>query len=156
ASGRHHQSLGEAIGQAGLWFAVAAVPALLLATVCSAFGKAGFFPPVLIFSPLLAGLGLMGFVAMTRRWAWFYETKIARNWIGLFGETVGTPIVKVMCLFLAAVGLFTAFVPLIVPAKPNQQAAGTGASVGPGGGDPNWPASFGLKEDDPRFVPAIL
>lgn len=111
------RSAGHAFGQAALWFAVGAVPVLLLALVTCSLGNSGFFPPILIFGPLFAGLGLMGLVAVAQDWAWFYETPIARQWIGIFGENAGRVVLRIMLGFLLMAGIGTAFVPFIVPAK---------------------------------------
>src|SRR5947209_18908454 len=95
---------GQAFAAATLWFAVCAVPNLLLAVLFSAVGKAGFFPPVLIFGPLFAGLAMMGLVAVSQEWAWFFQTPIARHWIGLLGERAGSAVLRLMLGFMLLVG----------------------------------------------------
>jgi hypothetical protein len=154
--------------EAMIWFAMGAVPTLLLATLFSALGKVGFFPPILIFGPLFAGLALMGLLAVSRERAWFFKTRIARQWIGLFGESVGGIVLRLMLVFMLVVGVGVAFVPLIAPAKQAEvgpqpaagNAGGAAARQPPQGGAlppaPQMPATAGLNAGDPRFVPAAL
>src|SRR5262245_51106166 len=152
--------------EAMIWFAMGAVPTLLLAILFSALGKVGFFPPILIFGPLFAGLAFMGLLAVSREREWFFQTKIARQWIGLFGESAGGIVLRIMLVFMLVVGVGTAFVPLIVPAKQadaGPQAAGGnagGAAAGqpPQGGAlppaPQLHATAGLTTVDERFIAA--
>jgi hypothetical protein len=154
--------------EAMIWFAMGAVPTLLLATLFSALGKIGFFPPILIFGPLFAGLALMGLLAVGQERDWFFKTPIARHWIGLFGESAGRIVLRLMLLFMLVVGVGVAFVPLIAPAKQAEvgpqpaggNAGGAAAGQPPGGGAPpqapRLHATAGLNAEDPRFVPAAL
>ena len=154
--------------EAMIWFAMGAVPTLLPATLFSALGKIGFFAPILIFGPLFAGLAMMGLLAVSREREWFFKTPIARHWIGLFGESAGRIVLRIMLVFLLVVGVGVAFVPLIAPAKQAEagaapaggNAGGAAAGQPPQGGAlpqaPELPATAGITAGDARIVPAAL